>query len=67
MDRLLALKKQTGADGFLTTEKDAINLGAFTTQLQPLRIASLRMELESSDQAITEMFQTLEQRSGCRF
>jgi tetraacyldisaccharide 4'-kinase len=67
MDRLLALKKQTGADGFLTTEKDAINLGAFTSQLQPLRIASLRMELESSDSAITEMFQTLEERCDCRF
>ena len=67
MDRLLALKKQTGADGFLTTEKDAINLGAFTSQLQPLRIASLRMELESPDQAIAEMLRTLEQRSGCRF
>jgi tetraacyldisaccharide 4'-kinase len=67
MDRLLALKEQTGADGFLTTEKDAINLGALTSQLQPLRIASLRMELESSDKAITEMLQSLEERSGCRF
>jgi tetraacyldisaccharide 4'-kinase len=67
MDRLLALKKQTVADGFLTTEKDAVNLGALTTQLQPLWIASLRMELESPDLAIAEMLRTLEQRSGCRF
>jgi tetraacyldisaccharide-1-P 4'-kinase len=67
MGRLLALKEQTGADGFLTTEKDAINLGAFTSQLQPLRIASLRMELESPDEVIAEMLRTLEERSGCRF
>jgi tetraacyldisaccharide 4'-kinase len=67
IDRLLALKKQTGAAGFLTTEKDAINLGVLTSQLQPLRIASLRMELESPDRAIAEMIRTLEQRSGCRF
>jgi tetraacyldisaccharide 4'-kinase len=65
--RLLALKKQTGADGFITTEKDAINLGALATQLQLLRIASLCMELESADQSIAEMIRTLEQRSGCRF
>jgi tetraacyldisaccharide 4'-kinase len=67
VDRLLDLKKQTGADGFLTTEKDAVNLGMLTKQLQPLRIASLRMELESPDLVIAEMLRTLEQRSGCRF
>lgn len=67
VDRLLTLKKQTGADGFITTEKDAINLGALTTQLQPLRTAKLYMELESSDRAITEMLRTLEQRSAADF
>jgi tetraacyldisaccharide 4'-kinase len=67
MDRLLTLKKQTGADGFITTEKDAINLGAFTAQLQPLRIAGLSMQLESAEQAMTEMLEEIEQRSACRF
>lgn len=67
MDRLLALKKQTGAEGFITTEKDAINLGAFTIHLQPLRIAGLSMELESAEQAMAEMLEQIEQRSGCRF
>ncbi len=66
LDRLLELKKRTGADGFITTEKDAINLGALTTQLEPLRTATLTMELEAPEQAITEMLQVLEQRSGCR-
>ncbi|HVG90610.1 MAG TPA: tetraacyldisaccharide 4'-kinase, partial [Alphaproteobacteria bacterium] len=36
IDRLLDLKKQTGAAGFVTTEKDAINLGALSAQLEPL-------------------------------
>jgi tetraacyldisaccharide 4'-kinase len=67
VDRLLQLKKQTGADGFITTEKDAINLGALASQLGPLQSARLRMELESPEQAVTRMLQTLEQRSGCRF
>ena len=66
IDRLLELKKRTEAEGFITTEKDAINLGALTTQLQPIRIATLTMELEAPEQAITEMLQALEQRSGCR-
>ena len=66
LDRLLELKKRTGADGFITTEKDAINLGALTTQLEPLRTATLTMELEAPEQAIAEMLQVLEQRSGCR-
>ncbi|HEY2393747.1 MAG TPA: tetraacyldisaccharide 4'-kinase [Candidatus Angelobacter sp.] len=67
IDRLLALKKQTGAEGFITTEKDAINLGAFTTRLQTLRIAALSMELESAEQAMAEMLEEIEQRSTCRF
>ncbi len=66
IDRLLKLKKRTGADGFITTEKDAINLGTLRTQLQPLRTATLTMELDAPEQAITEMLQVVQQRSGCR-
>ena len=33
IDRLLLSRKQTGAAGFITTEKDAINLGALSAQL----------------------------------
>jgi tetraacyldisaccharide 4'-kinase len=64
--RLLALKKHTGADGFITTEKDSINLGEFAIRLEPLHIALLHMELESPEHVLAEMIQTLEQRSGCR-
>jgi tetraacyldisaccharide 4'-kinase len=67
IDRLLTLRNQTKADGFITTEKDAINLGALSTQLQPLRIAGLRIELEAAEQAVAGMLQVLEERSGCRF
>lgn len=66
IDRLLAVKKQTGAVGFVTTEKDAMNLGTLSTQLQPLRTATLRMDLESPDRVMAELLKTLEQRSGCR-
>ena len=67
IDSLLNLKKQTAASGFITTEKDAINLGALSAQLQPLRAATLRIDLESHDSVMAELLKTLEQRSGCRF
>jgi tetraacyldisaccharide-1-P 4'-kinase len=66
IDRLLDLKKQTGASGFVTTEKDTINLGALSAQLQPLRTAALRIDLESPEQIMAELLKALEQRSGCR-
>jgi tetraacyldisaccharide 4'-kinase len=66
IDRLLDLKKQTGASGFVATEKDAINLGTLSVQLQPLRTATLRIDLESPEQIMVELLKTLEQRSGCR-
>lgn len=66
IDRLLGTKNRTGADGFVATEKDAINLGTLSTQLQPMRTATLRIELESPEQVMSDLLQTLEQRTGCR-
>lgn len=64
IDRLLDLKKQTSAGSFITTEKDLINLGTFSSQLAPLRTAQLRIELESPEQLLREFLKTIEQRSG---
>lgn len=64
IDRLLQLKKQTGADGFITTEKDLINLGTLSSQLSPLLIAQLRIELEAPEQVVTKIIKTIKQRSG---
>jgi tetraacyldisaccharide 4'-kinase len=66
IDRLLELKKQAGADGFVTTEKDVINLQAFSMPVQPLLIARLRVELESPEQVISQALEAVEQRCGCR-
>jgi len=66
IDRLLALKKQTGASGFVTTEKDAMNLGTLSAHLQPLRTAMLRIDLQSPERIMAELLRALEQRSGCR-
>jgi len=66
VDRLLRLKNTAGAAGFIATEKDLINLGLLATQLQPLHVASLRIELEEPEKALSFLLQTIETRSGCR-
>ncbi len=66
VDRLLKARADAGAAAFITTEKDLINLGAFTARLQPLYVARLRMDLDAQQVANT-MLKTLEQRCGCRF
>jgi len=44
---------RAGADGFLTTEKDAVKLDALPAQLPNLAVVSLSMELENAQQALT--------------
>ena len=45
---LLRLRQESGATAFVTTEKDAINLGRHLSQLQPIHIVPVRMQIESS-------------------
>ena len=42
---LLDLQQRSEADGFVTTEKDAVNLGGFLSALQPLAVVPVKMEL----------------------
>ena len=44
--QLLDERDQCGGDGFITTEKDAINLGSLREQLNPLSVANLKVTLE---------------------
>jgi tetraacyldisaccharide 4'-kinase len=46
IERLLALRRKVGADGFVTTEKDAVNLGSLQAELQPFTIAALSLTLD---------------------
>ena len=45
---LLALKQRSEAGGFVTTEKDAVNLGPYLSALEPLSVVPVRMELTDS-------------------
>jgi tetraacyldisaccharide 4'-kinase len=58
---LLGLQKQTGATGFVTTEKDAINLGRFRTALDPLAVVPVTLELLDSDNAMDTMLRTIDE------
>lgn len=66
IDRLLKAKAASGAESFITTEKDQVNLGSLAAVLQPLQVARLRLILES-DSITGTLIKTLEQRCGCGF
>jgi tetraacyldisaccharide 4'-kinase len=46
VQRLAAMRRELSAGGFLTTEKDAINLGSLCSDLEPLAVALLKLTLD---------------------
>lgn len=59
--------QQSGAAAFITTEKDAINLGGNAEQLRPLHIVPVRMAFEAdSAKAIAQICEVVEQQQGIR-
>lgn len=59
---LQQLRDKSEADGFITTEKDAVNLGTFLGQLQPLSIVPVKMELVDAANALDTMLRTINER-----
>jgi tetraacyldisaccharide 4'-kinase len=59
---LLQIRDRSGAEGFVTTEKDAVNLGQRLPDLQPLAVVSVTMELEDADNALDTMLGRIEER-----
>jgi tetraacyldisaccharide 4'-kinase len=59
---LLQLKQKSEADGFVTTEKDEINLGLHITALQPLTVIPVQMELADSANVVDTMLRILQER-----
>jgi tetraacyldisaccharide 4'-kinase len=47
IERLLAMRGKLSASGFLTTEKDAVNLGPLQKDLKPLAVAALSLTLDN--------------------
>jgi tetraacyldisaccharide 4'-kinase len=59
---LLALKQRSGAGGFVTTEKDAVNLGGYLSALQPLAVVPVKMELSDAANAVDTMLHKIDER-----
>jgi tetraacyldisaccharide 4'-kinase len=59
IERLQATRQKTGAGGFVTTEKDAINLGSLRSELAPLAIANLVLAIFSPADILDSIFQKL--------
>lgn len=59
---LLELKQRSGAGGFVTTEKDAVNLGPYLTALEPLSVVPVHMELADAANAVDTILSKTEER-----
>lgn len=63
---LLAAAKQSGAEGFVTTEKDVLNLGRRIERLQPAFVVQVTMELLDACPLLSAVLRTVEERRQCR-
>jgi tetraacyldisaccharide 4'-kinase len=59
---LLELKQRSEAGGFVTTEKDAVNLGGYLSALAPLAVVPVKMELSDAANAVDTMLHKISER-----
>jgi len=63
---LLQLRQHSESGGFITTEKDAVNLGGYLTALAPLTVIPVKMELADAANAVDTMLRVIEERRRVR-
>jgi tetraacyldisaccharide 4'-kinase len=59
---LLQLRQRSEAGSFVTTEKDAVNLGGYLAALEPLAVVPVKMELTDAGDAIDTVLHVIEER-----
>jgi tetraacyldisaccharide 4'-kinase len=59
---LAMLRDKSGAGGYITTEKDAINLGMFLSALEPLAVVPVKMDMVDAARALDAMMDTISAR-----
>jgi tetraacyldisaccharide 4'-kinase len=59
---LLQLRERSEAGGFVTTEKDAINLGTNLSALHPIAIVPVKMELLDASNVLDTILRTIDER-----
>jgi tetraacyldisaccharide 4'-kinase len=63
IERLLAMRGKLGAGGFLTTEKDAVNLGSLQADLKPFAVATLNLTLDDPTGVIDAILARIQDRN----
>jgi tetraacyldisaccharide 4'-kinase len=56
------LQQRSEADGFVTTEKDAVNLGGYLAALAPLAVVAVKMVLIDAANAVDTMLARIAER-----
>jgi len=59
---LKKLRNRCGAGGFITTEKDLINLGPYIAELAPITVARVEMELVNSHDVLDTILRVIAER-----
>jgi tetraacyldisaccharide 4'-kinase len=59
---LIELQQRSEAGGFVTTEKDAVNLGPYLSALAPMAVVPVRMELVDAANAVDTILHKIEER-----
>src|ERR1022692_1053794 len=59
---LLQLRQRSEAGGFVTTEKDAVNLGGYLDALAPMAVVPVKMELADAANAVDTILRVIEER-----
>jgi tetraacyldisaccharide 4'-kinase len=62
VSELLEIRQRSGATGFVTTEKDAINLGHHLSTLDPISVVPVQMELVDAANAVDTMLSMMAKR-----
>ncbi len=60
--RLLAMRGKLSAGGFLTTEKDAVNLGSLQEELKPFAVAALSLTLDRPTDVVDTILERIAKR-----
>jgi tetraacyldisaccharide 4'-kinase len=59
---LIEFQQRSEAGGFVTTEKDAVNLGPYLSALAPMAVVPVRMELVDAANAVDTILHKIEER-----
>jgi tetraacyldisaccharide 4'-kinase len=62
IDRLLEIQRRLGATGFITTEKDLVNLGPLQEDLKPKAVAELTVTIDHAADVVDAILATIEKR-----